>query len=81
MASSPEWTDVDGTLTRRFEFANFVEAFGFVTQVALVAQRLDHHPDIAISWNKVGITTTSHDTGNTLTDRDHKLTAAIDKLL
>ena len=75
-----EWNEDGGTLTRNFEFANFVEAFGFVTQVALVAQRHDHHPDLSISWNKVTVTTTSHDAGNTITDRDRKLTAAIDKL-
>ena len=78
--ATTDWTEVDGTLTRQFELTNFVDAFGFVTQVALVAQRLDHHPDITISWNKVTITTTSHDAGNSITDRDHKLVAAIEKL-
>jgi len=88
MTTSPEstppgstWTESDNGLTRLFEFTNFVEAFGFVTQVALVAQRQDHHPDITISWNKVTITTMSHDAGNSITERDHKLTASIDKLL
>ena len=83
MTTSPEssWNESDNGLTRLFEFANFVEAFGFVTQVALVAQRHDHHPDISISWNKVTISTTSHDAGNAITDRDHRLTEAIDKLL
>ena len=83
MTTSPEssWTESENGLTRLFEFANFVEAFAFVTQVALIAQRQDHHPDIAISWNKVTVTTMSHDAGNSITDRDHKLTAAIDKLL
>jgi 4a-hydroxytetrahydrobiopterin dehydratase len=75
------WTESDGALTRVFEFANFVEAFGFVTQVALLAQRQDHHPDIAISWNKVTVTSMSHDAGNSITDRDHRLAEAIDKLL
>lgn len=83
MTTSTEstWTESGEGLTRLFEFANFVEAFGFVTQVALVAQRQDHHPDIAISWNKVTVTTMSHDAGNSITDRDHKLAASIDKLL
>ena len=76
-----DWQESGGAMRRDFEFENFVEAFGFVTQVALVAQRLDHHPDIFISWNKVTITSTSHDTGGTITDRDHKLVAAIDKLV
>ena len=82
MTTSPaaSWTESESGLTRLFEFANFVEAFGFVTRVALVAQRLDHHPDITISWNKVTITTLSHDAGNTITDRDHKLAAMIEAL-
>ena len=79
--ASADWTEANGTITRRFEFANFVEAFAFVTQVALLAQRHDHHPDISISWNKVVVTTTSHDTGNSITDRDHRLADAIDRLL
>ena len=77
MAAS-EWNEAGGALTRTFELKNFVEAFGFVTQIALIAQRHDHHPDITISWNKVTVTTTSHDAGNTITDRDHKLVTAID---
>jgi len=79
--ASAAWVEGEGALTRRFEFADFVEAFGFVTQVALLAQRQDHHPDISISWNKVVVTTTSHDTENTITDRDHRLADAIDRLV
>jgi 4a-hydroxytetrahydrobiopterin dehydratase len=79
--TTSSWTESDGALTRVFEFANFVEAFGFVTQVALLAQRQDHHPDIAISWNKVTVTSMSHDAGNSITDRDHRLAESIDKLL
>lgn len=85
MTDSPStdstWTQSDGALRRDFEFKNFVEAFGFVTQVALIAQRHDHHPDITISWNKVALVSTSHDAGSTVTERDHKLVAAVDKLL
>ena len=78
--TTTDWTEAEGFLRRDFEFANFVEAFAFVTQVALIAQRHDHHPDISISWNKVSIATTSHDTGSTVTDRDHALAKAIDAL-
>ena len=80
MATS-DWADANGSLTLLFEFENFVEAFGFVTQVALLAQRKNHHPDIFISWNKVTVTSSSHDAGNTVTDRDRELAAAIDELL
>lgn len=79
--STQGWHEVDGSLVRELEFADFAEAFGFVTRVALVAQAKDHHPDIAISWNKVTFTVTSHDAGRTLTSRDHDLAAAIDDLL
>ncbi len=75
------WAEAADGLSRRFEFENFVEAFAFVTQVALLAQRQDHHPDITISWNKVTVTTMSHDAGNSVTDRDRRLAVAIDKLL
>jgi 4a-hydroxytetrahydrobiopterin dehydratase len=72
------WDERDGALTRVFGFAGFVEAFAFMTRVALVAQRLDHHPDMTISWDQVTVRTTSHDAGNTVTDRDRRLVAAID---
>jgi 4a-hydroxytetrahydrobiopterin dehydratase len=77
-ATEHPWTEVDGALTRSFRYDGFVEAFGFMTRVALIAQRLDHHPDMSISWNEVVVRTTSHDAGNTVTDRDHRLAAAID---
>lgn len=76
----PGWIERDGRLCRDFEFTDFVEAFGFMTRVALVAQRLDHHPDWSNSWNRVSITLTSHDSGNTVTPRDVKLARAIDAL-
>ena len=81
MGTAPTWTESDGSLSRVFQFADFVEAFGFVTRVALLAQRQDHHPDITISWNTVTITSTSHDANGTVTDRDRKLTESIDTLL
>jgi 4a-hydroxytetrahydrobiopterin dehydratase len=81
MSEQTAWQESNGCLTRNFEFENFVEAFGFVTRVALIAQRHDHHPDIGISWNKVTISSTSHDAGSIVTVRDRRLTAAIDALL
>lgn len=57
------WVRSGDTLTRSFEFATFAEAFGFMTQVALAAERLDHHPDWSNSWNKVEISITNHDAG------------------
>jgi 4a-hydroxytetrahydrobiopterin dehydratase len=57
------WEVVDQRLTRTFTFSNFSEAFGFMTRVALIAEKLNHHPDWENSWNKVVIGVTSHDEG------------------
>ncbi|MDQ3535638.1 MAG: 4a-hydroxytetrahydrobiopterin dehydratase [Bacteroidota bacterium] len=75
------WQEEDNMLKRSFEFKDFVEAFSFMTKVALLAERMDHHPNWSNVYNKVEISLTSHDKGNTITDRDKKLAKAIDKLL
>ena len=51
-----------------------------MTRVGLIAQEQGHHPDMAISWNRVTITITTHDSGNVVTDKDRKLAAAIDAM-
>ena len=65
----------DGRLHRQFEFADFNEAFGFMTRVALVADKLDHHPDWSNSWNKVTIDISSHAAGG-ITPRCFELATA-----
>lgn len=57
------WARVDGGLERSFEFGDFNEAFGFMTRVALVAERLFHHPDWSNSWNQVHVRVSNHDAG------------------
>ena len=57
------WAVIDGKLHREFEFDDFNEAFGFMTRVALVAERLNHHPDWSNSWNKVTVDIISHAAG------------------
>ena len=74
------WQQVNDTLYRSFEFRNFSEAFAFMTQVAMLAERHDHHPSWKNEWNKVEIWLSTHDAGNTVTEKDHKLAEAIDKL-
>ena len=74
------WTEVDGKLRRELTFANFSEAWAFMSRVALLAEKRDHHPDWSNSWNKVVIELVSHDKGE-ITDRDRDLAAAIDELL
>ena len=75
------WEERDGRLRREFEFADFTEAFAFMTRVAFVAERLQHHPDWSNSYNLVVITLTTHDAGNVVTDSDRTLAAAIDELV
>ena len=74
------WVEKDNSLYRKFEFANFAEAFEFMTKVATVAERQNHHPDWSNSWNIVEISLCSHDKG-AITQRDHDLANAIDELL
>lgn len=74
------WEVVDGRLHRELTFADFSEAFGFMTRVALAAEKADHHPDWSNSWNKVTIDLVSHDASG-LTERDVALAEAIGDLL
>ena len=75
------WTLEDGgkALQRRFTFADFSEAFAFLTRVALHAEKTDHHPEFTSVWNKVDFRLTSHDADG-VTDRDRKLADAINAL-
>lgn len=75
------WQEKDNTLYRKFEFKNFNEAFGFMSRVALVAEKMDHHPKWTNVWNTVEVWLSTHDAGNTVTERDRKLAKAIDALL
>ncbi|MBC7922777.1 MAG: 4a-hydroxytetrahydrobiopterin dehydratase [Ferruginibacter sp.] len=75
------WKEEDNKLKRTFEFGDFSEAFGFMTRVALIAEKMDHHPWWSNVYNKVSLELTTHDAGNTVTARDRKLAAAIDKLV
>lgn len=63
------WEHQDKEITRTFEFEDFNEALGFVTRVGLKAERMFHHPDIDIRWNKVTLTLSTHSEGG-LTDMD-----------
>lgn len=74
------WTEENNQLTRHFEFKNFIDAFAFMSKVALIAEKMNHHPNWSNVYNKVTISLCTHDAGNTVTDKDKKLAAAIDKL-
>jgi 4a-hydroxytetrahydrobiopterin dehydratase len=74
------WGVVDGKLQRELTFKNFSEAWAFMSRVALLAEKRDHHPDWSNSWNKVTIALVSHDKGE-VTDRDRDLAEAINGLV
>ncbi|MGQ0828750.1 MAG: 4a-hydroxytetrahydrobiopterin dehydratase [Bacteroidota bacterium] len=74
------WNEENNQLTRSFQFANFIEAFGFMSKVALIAEKMNHHPNWSNVYNKVDITLCTHDAGNIVTEKDKKLAAAIDKI-
>ena len=77
----PEWDhDVArDAITRSFAFADFSQAFAFMTRVALLAEKADHHPEWSNVWNRVEILLTTHDAGG-LSHRDTDMAAAIDDL-
>ena len=75
------WKEVDNKLTNTFKFRDFNEAFGFMTRVALIAEKMDHHPSWTNTWNTVSFELSTHDAGNKVTERDRKLADAIDKLI
>jgi len=78
---TPEgWTLTANRLSREFEFRDFVEAFGFMSRVALLAEKADHHPNWSNVYNRVSIELTTHDAGNTVTEKDRDLAQAINAL-
>lgn len=75
------WKEENDSLIGSFEFNNFIEAWAFLTKVAILAEKQNHHPTIENTYNKVTLTLTTHDSGNTITDKDRKLANSIDDLL
>lgn len=77
-----EWDHDDGrdAITRSFTFDDFSQAFAFMTQVALLAEKADHHPEWSNVWNRVDILLTTHDAGG-LSGRDIDMARAIDALV
>ena len=74
------WKEENNRLVRTFKFQNFIEAFGFMTRVALIAEKIDHHPNWSNVYNTVTIELTTHDAGNVVTEKDRKLAGEIDKI-
>ncbi|MFY8090617.1 MAG: 4a-hydroxytetrahydrobiopterin dehydratase [Chitinophagaceae bacterium] len=74
------WQTINEQLYKKFEFSNFVEAFAFITKIAIESERANHHPTITNTYNKVEIWLTTHDAGNKITQKDIELSSVIDKL-
>ncbi|HTH49278.1 MAG TPA: 4a-hydroxytetrahydrobiopterin dehydratase [Candidatus Limnocylindria bacterium] len=79
LAALPEWTKRNGAIRRTYEFVDFVGAMKFVNAVAKAAEKVQHHPDIDIRWNKVTLVLSTHDEGG-LTAKDFALAAKCDQL-
>ena len=77
---NPSWMIDNKTIKKEFKFNNFVEAFGFMSKVALLSERMDHHPNWQNTYNKVKIELTTHDQGG-ITNNDLNLAESIDKLI
>lgn len=75
------WQETENSLYRKFSFTDFSEAFAFMTRVALAAEQMNHHPRWTNVWNTVEIWLNTHDAGDRITEKDHKLAARIDQLL
>jgi 4a-hydroxytetrahydrobiopterin dehydratase len=74
------WQEKNNGLEKKFEFNDFIEAFAFMTRVAMVSEKLDHHPNWSNVYNKVDIFLTTHSAGNTITEKDKALANEIDKI-
>jgi 4a-hydroxytetrahydrobiopterin dehydratase len=75
------WKEENNKLKRVFEFKDFSEAFAFMTRVALIVEKQNHHPWWSNVYNKVEIELNTHDAGDIITEKDRKLARAIDKLI
>lgn len=75
------WKEEDNKLKKTFKFKDFVQAFGFMSQVAIIAEKMNHHPNWSNVYNTVSFELNTHDAGDVVTERDHKLAEAIDTLI
>lgn len=75
------WKEENNKLKQTFKFKDFTEAFAFMTRVAFLAESHAHHPNWSNVYNTVEMELTTHDAGNTVTEKDRKLAKAIDEIL
>ncbi|NNE55489.1 MAG: pterin-4-alpha-carbinolamine dehydratase [Flavobacteriales bacterium] len=75
------WQEIDNKLVREFRFKDFQEAFTFLTRVAFIAEKANHHPTIINTYSEVILQLSTHDAGDIVTDKDRNLAIAIDEIL
>lgn len=75
------WEEKNNSLYRKFEFKDFSEAFAFMTRVAMIAEKMNHHPKWTNVWNTVEVWLSTHDAGDIVTDKDRKLAEKIGALV
>jgi 4a-hydroxytetrahydrobiopterin dehydratase len=80
LVALPQWRRVGATIERDFTFKDFSAAWGFMARVALLAEKLDHHPNWSNTYNRVQVALTTHDAGG-LTARDRALAEGIDAVV
>jgi len=74
------WEKVENKLSKNFKFKDFIESFSFITKIAMISEKMDHHPDITISYNSVHIDLTTHDINN-ISKNDIILARKIEELI
>ncbi|MDG2448592.1 MAG: 4a-hydroxytetrahydrobiopterin dehydratase [Saprospiraceae bacterium] len=74
------WQEENNALHLELKFKDFTQAWSFMTQVAIHAERMNHHPEWSNVWNTVKIKLTTHDAGNTITDKDKKLAKIVEEI-
>lgn len=79
LAKLDQWAECGGSIQRTFQFADFLTSMKFVNEVAVAAERVQHHPDILVRWNKVSLTLSTHDAGG-ITEKDFAFAADADRL-
>ena len=79
LADMANWSELNGSIQRTYQFADFVAAMAFVNKVAEIAEAKQHHPDILIRYNKVTLTLSTHDAGG-ITDKDFDFASEADQI-
>lgn len=74
------WQEINNQLYKKITFNNFIDAFAFMTKVAILSEKANHHPTWKNTWNTVEIWLSTHDADNTITEKDHLLSKQIDAL-